>query len=202
MALAEVPVDEKIDAVLDRLDPKYQSRTWKVTDNSDPSDVFEREYTQKPLGFKGKLDFFALLGGTLERAAREDSVSVGSIIQSASQVKNIQAAGDAVNAEDWIQLLGRLSTYAPDFIFDTYCLSLRVPYGERVWVKGVWENELSDDDGMEMLNIFIDQNVEALRDFFVVKLAGLIKTTQAKFGGAAPASSKPSKVTRRSTPKP
>jgi hypothetical protein len=74
--------------------------------------------------------------------------------------------------------------YAPDFLGEFYSIVLEVPYRERTWFKDVIEQAarpdedkwgLSEDDGIEMIEIFIDQNYEDIRRFFAERLPRIAK---------------------------
>jgi hypothetical protein len=84
-----------------------------------------------------------------------------------------------VDASQFFSLALELVGYAPDFLSEAYAIMLDVPYGERNWFKDVIEQParpdddkwgLSEDDGLEMIEIFIDQNYEDIRRFFTEKL--------------------------------
>ena len=194
----ETVTDETVDAVIETLDPKYISREWKVTDHYG-GEVLERTYVQRPLSFMGKLEFFSLLGRTLQSALQEEGADAlaGLVVTAQSATA---PSGGINGMDDAVALMTRLAQYVPEFVLDSCVIALRVPKGEREWVKSVWETDLSDDDGMEMVEIFIEQNAEALRDFFVQRVPKLGQRISQKMNlaGLSP-SSTPSKPTRRTT---
>jgi hypothetical protein len=86
---------------------------------------------------------------------------------------------DVADASQFFTLAMELVGYNADFLGEFYAIVLEVPYGERVWFKNVIEQPyrpeddkwgLSEDDGVEMIEIFIDQNYEDIRRFFAGKL--------------------------------
>jgi hypothetical protein len=190
---AEDDLDEQVEAI----EPRYDAREWIIKD--DQAD-FMRVYIQKPLSFSGKLQVTALLTKTLKKAM-DDGLSVDGVMQTVDD-----ATGDDFGS--FVQSIITLVEYAPDLVADLSCLSLHVPTGEREWVKSMWnrpedEGGLSDNDGIEMIEIFVDQNVKALKDFFAERIPKLFRRVTSRLGTAAAVSapSKPLKRTAAPTPR-
>ena len=92
-----------------------------------------------------------------------------------------------------------LVKYAPDLLKDIYCISLRVPRGEREFIKNLMEDQIDDEEAVKLLDNFIDQNWDVMRSFFYEQVIPLVEKVSQKIQDSTP--SKPSKRTRRSTPK-
>lgn len=200
-AIADNPIEEAPEAdMLADIAPKHAGREWTVKDIDEAGFGLERTYTQRPLSYFGKIEVFGVLGGTIDRAMKE-GMSVDSILEIGDAF-----SGNANNLDGFIGSMARLAMYAPELIMDIYCVALAIPRGERDWVKSVWERPvedggLSDDDGLEVLEVFIAQNAEALRSFFGQKMVGAAKQMAAMISGpvAESPSSKRSKPTPRRT---
>lgn len=203
MSAIETETPENVEAektaedVLEALDPKYTAKEWTVRDNYN-GELMERTYTQRPLSFIGKLEFFGLLGSALQNAMK-DGVGLNEVMK----MQQTMTAEDS-SFDEILAVIAQLAQHVPDLVLDSYCSSMAVPQGERPWVKDVWskseaEGGLSDEDGIEILEIFVEQNTEALKDFFDKKLRKVGDRMKTKF--QASGSSKPSKRTRPRTPK-
>lgn len=159
-------------------------------------DEIPLKYVQKPLSFFGKIELFGLLGQTVDKAL-SGGLTVADVLDEIPE-------NGADNSEDFIRTIAKLVTYAPDFLLDLYVIALGVPKGDRQYVKTVFELQedeggLSDDQGIQILETFVDQNWKLLVDFFTERIVPMFNkmTTQVQKS----ASSKPSKTTRTVTPK-
>lgn len=203
----ETEDDEKtVEEFLDEIEPSAAVREWIVRDLHEGAPIYERMYVQRPLSYFGKIEIFGLLGATLDKAMK-DGMSVDSVMEVGDVF-----SGQATNIDSFIGGIARLAMYAPDLLMELYCIALGVPRGEREWVKSVWERSaveggLSDDDGIMILQVFVQQNGEALRDFFTQKMPDAVKGLATVFmdkpkpssPGGASQSSKRSKPTQRRT---
>lgn len=179
--VAEAPVAESLEDQIEAIEPMHNIREWLVKDDSN----FSRVYIQRPLSFSGKLQVTALLTRTLKHAM-EDGLSLNDVMQTV----------DDATGDDFSQFVGSIITlveYAPDLVAELSCLSLNVPKGEREWVKEVWsqpegEGGLSDDEGIEMIEIFVDQNAAALKGFFAERIPKLFKRVTARLAPVEPVS--------------
>lgn len=198
--------DKSVEEFLEEIQPGGPIREWVVRDMQEGAPIYERMYVQRPLSYFGKIEVFGLLGATIDKAMK-DGMSVDSVMQVGDVF-----AGSSTSMDSFIGGIARLAMYAPELIMELYCISLAVPRGERDWVKSVWERPvveggLSDDDGIAILQTFVEQNGEALRDFFTQKMPGVAKDlagmfvdqSQSKAQPAASRSSKRSKPTQRRT---
>ena len=112
---------------------------------------------------------------------------------------------DAADAELFAQMLLKLVSQAPEMLRDLYVIALGVPRGRREYVKTLLElNEedggLSDEQGVKIIETFVDQNGEVLMRFFEERISPLVEKFRRVLAPAS-ASSKPSRATRRSTPR-
>lgn len=196
----EVTAEESTTNVADMLNeinPDGAIREWIVRDMSPGAPMYERLYTQRPLSYFGKIEIFGLLGETIDKAMK-DGMSVDSVLQ----VGDVFAGGGG-NTDNVISGIARLAMYAPELLMELYCISLAVPRGERDWVKSVWERPeaeggLGDDDGLEILSVFVAQNGGALRDFFTQKMPGVAESLMTLFMGPAEADTVPAAASRSS----
>lgn len=155
-------------------------------------------YTQKPLSFFGKMEFFALLGDAVDKALRDGSISLDEIFDFGNEVSDEQGS------HAYIRGIAKLVQFAPEFLKDLYCVALNVPRDERYLARSLMElsedeGGLSDEAGVAILDRFIDQNYEAINDFFGKRMMPLWQKVISKAQGST--SSKPSKPTRTRTTK-
>jgi hypothetical protein len=143
-------------------------------------------YTQLPLGYMARNRLFSLIGRTFSLAIKATGGSVGgmddifgagggSLIERGRRL----GARDFQDATQFFSLAMELIGYAPDFLSDFYAIVLDVPVSERGWFREVIEQPrrpdddkwgMSEDDGILMIEIFIDQNYEDIRRFFIERL--------------------------------
>jgi hypothetical protein len=188
------PITEAIQA----LQPPHAARPVIVEGNISGQE-YRREFTQKPLSYFAKLEFFGLLGGAIEQVmSGPDGMTVDGMMQSVLGV-------GSTDLDVFVAGISRLAQHVPGLMEDCYCIWIGVPVGEREFVKYLWtqpvgEGGMSDEDGFGILETFIDQNVQSLKDFFVLRAPGLAKRASARLSGES-LQSKPSKPTRRRTAK-
>lgn len=186
-----------VQEVADSLVPNGQVVAYRLGND----DLGYYEFRQRPLSFFGKIELFGVLGSAVEKAIKNGGVSISEFLGDGP------ATLDRVSeADSFIAAIARLAQEAPDFLSDLYVIALSVPKGEREFVKAVMElhaddGGLSDEDGMKILNTFIDQNWEALRDFFALQLMPLVTKLMNSQPDQESESSKPSKATARTTRK-
>jgi len=111
-----------------------------------------------------------------------NKMSLNSLFDAPGQPGSLSMA-DFRDADTFVQAVGKLLVHAPKFLTDSYCIWLNVPDFQRDLVTRVWtlpesEGGLSDDDGIEIIEIFIDQNYEALDAFFREKLGRIQQRAQ------------------------
>lgn len=132
----------------------------------------EREYIQRPLTLFRKLEFFGLVGETIDAAMEgQDGLRINDIF-----------GGDGVSVgigdlDSFLSAAAKVAHYAPDFLKDCYLIWLDVPKEEKLWAKDALDT-LSDEDGIEIIETFIDQNWESIERFFTERLRSLGKRVQ------------------------
>lgn len=190
------PVEEETPAepakdVLNTLRPRAEQRTWTITDPATEGRVeTTRTYVQKPLSYFGKMEFFGLVGEVIDKAVSgENGLRISSLFDVPGRGGALSAS-DFRDADTFVQAVGKLLTYAPDFLQKCYCIWWSVPEYERPWVIDVIsrspdEGGLTDDEGIEAIEIFIDQNWEALEGFFRDKISTLRDRVQTRRAEAA-----------------
>lgn len=184
--MTETPVD-----AIDVLEPKAQE--YEVTL---PESYLGEEITlkQKPLSFFGKMEFFSVLGGAVDKAVNE-----GLSITDLFDVPEDRNAEAFQEADLFVKAVLKLVKDAPDLLLNLYSVILAVPRGQRDYIKERLENDLSDEDGIAIFDHFIDQNWEVMADFFKEKILPLTSKIGQKFQGSE--SSKRSKATQPRTPR-
>jgi len=183
-------VEEKTDET-EILSPSYAVRYQTLG-----KDENAKVYAQKPLSFFGKMELFSLLGATIEDAMSEGNLSLSDFF--------VPSELSANNTDFFIRMVAQLVEYAPDFLKDLYCVALNIPKGERDLAKALMDQPeddggLSDDDGVDILDTFIEQNWEAVYSFFTEKIMPLVQKVLSK--AQATPLSKPSSPTPRRTRK-
>jgi hypothetical protein len=125
------------------------------------------------------MQWFSLVGDVLDKSmSGEGGISVNEILAAPGDPRNGLSLTDFRDADTFVRAIGKLVVHAPDFILDSYCIWLGVPGHQRPLVKEVMsfpadEGGLTDDQGLEIIEVFIDQNFDALADFFGGKIATL-----------------------------
>lgn len=193
--MTNVETEEKVEVVdeVEVLEPAAPS--YNFTFGKDDDRV---TYVQRPLSFFGKMELFSVLGAAVDQAMAAGDLSLNDIF-------NIPTAdvSDLKEADLFIGAVAKVVQHVPELLKDIYCISLAVPRHEREYVKELMEapvdeGGLSDDDGIRLLNNFVDQNWDAMLDFFSAKMLPLLGKI---LGGQELPSSKPSKATQRRTRK-
>ena len=184
---AEELINEAEEA-MEILEPKVEAKRWVIGKPPEKGgkNTEYSVYTQMPLGYMARNRMFSLIGRTMSAAIKATGGSVGGMedVFGAGGGTLIErgrrlGARDFQDASQFFTLAMELVGYVPDFLDDFYAIALEVPIGERGWFREVIEQPhrpdddkwgLSEDDGLEMIEIFIDQNYEDIRRFFTEKL--------------------------------
>jgi hypothetical protein len=185
------PTDDAVkeaEEALEILEPLADGKPWVI---GKPPEHGGKEteysvYTQLPLGYMARNRLFSLIGRTFSLAIKATGGSVGGMEDifgqgGGSLIERGRRLGsrDFQDASTFFALAMELVGYAPDFLSDFYAIILDVPVGERGWFREVIEQPrrpdddkwgLSEDDGILMIEIFIDQNYEDIRRFFTERL--------------------------------
>ncbi len=165
--------DEEEEDVVEILVPKSETKQWVIGPPGAQMTLY-----QKPLSFIGKMQWFGLAGDMLDKAmSGSNPLSLADLIDNPT-AKSIQAgkAAEAVqmknlrDADTFVRALGKIVKYAPGFLVDSYVIWLGATDDESL-VREILnlpeeDGGLSDEMGMEMIEIFIDQNWDALARFF------------------------------------
>lgn len=166
---------------LDTLVPKAEPKTWAIGPEAD-----RRQYVQRPLSFISKMQWFALIGEVVDEAmSGSNAMSVNSLLAAPQGRGGNLTMADFADADTFVQAVGKLLVHAPDFLEKSFCIWLGVPDYEheiaRVYMAlPPEEGGLSDDQGMEIIEVFIDQNYEALDSFFRERLGQLRDRVEAR----------------------
>ena len=187
-----VSIEEEIreaDEAMEILEPKIEAKRWIIGKPPEEGgkDTQFSVYTQQPLGFMARNRLYALIGRTMAEAIKTTGGSVGGMedvfgaSSSGTIIERTQRLGkrDLADASQFFTMAMELVSYVPDFLSEFYAIVLDVPYGERTWFKQLIEQPyrpyddkwgLDEDAGIEMVEIFIDQNYEDIRRFFTERL--------------------------------
>jgi hypothetical protein len=192
-------IAQETEDAMEILEPKAEAKRWiigKPPERGGKDTQFSL-YVQQPLGYMARNRLYGLIGRTMSAAIKASGGSVGGMedIFGAGAGGTIIERGrrlsqtDVADASQFFTLAMELVGYAPDFLAEAYAIMLEVPYGERPWFKDVIEQPyrpdedkwgLDEDDGIEMIEIFIDQNYEEIRRFFVVKLPKIAQRARSR----------------------
>lgn len=174
--------EQEQEDVLDVIEPKAAPKQWVIG----PEDM-PLTFVQKPLGFLQKMQWFALVGEVLDKAMTGDGgLSLNDLLSAPDGVRTqARSVADFRDADTFVRALGKLVNEAPTFLIKSYCIWLGVPKHqwklvEEIFSLPVDEGGLSDEDGLEIIEIFIDQNYDALADFFGGKVSALQRRVSAR----------------------
>lgn len=182
---------------VDLISPSDEPKEWSFVYNKE-----ERTYVQAPLSYFGKLELFQLVGTTIKISMLgENPITINSMLGSRDYDEGFW------NADAMMNIVATLAAFGPDFVQDAYAIFLNVPKNERGWFReaisqSAEDGGLTDDEGLEIIEIFIDQNLATFKDFFVKRLSETITRAQDQLKqDQATAQSKRSKRTPRRTRK-
>lgn len=178
--------------VLETLEPSVPVYKVVLAEGTD----YEVTLQQRPLSFFGKIELFSVLGEAIEKALSE-----GATLSELLDVpENTGLDTDSLREADvFIKAIARVVRFVPDLLEDIYCISLSVKRSDREYVKELLREE-SDEKMMAVANQFVDQNWDAIMDFFSEQVKPMIAKVSSKLESRS-TSSKPSKATRARTPK-
>jgi hypothetical protein len=179
---------KEAEEAMDILEPKVDAKRWIVGKGPEQGgkETEYSVYTQLPLGYMARNRFYSLIGRTMSAAIKATGGSVGgmddvfgpgggTLIERGRRLSR----RDFQDASQFFTLAMELIGYAPDFLSEAYAIMLEVPIGERGWFRDVIEQPwrpdddkwgMSEDMGMEIIEVFIDQNYEDIRRFFTERL--------------------------------
>jgi hypothetical protein len=173
---------------------------------------FNRTYVVKKIPFFMKWELTGILGKILDDSlSGPNGISVAQLMESLNEDADPDQAGDLQgmleqfgDPDVFIKAIVKLASSSPEHIVDLYCLFLAIPKEERPLAKMIMsrdedEGGLTDDQGMGILESWMEINGQVVRDFFVRRLGQLFKKHMP--AAAAKASSSSSRRTRRNTRK-
>jgi hypothetical protein len=170
-----VAEEQKTDAdILDTIVPRKEPRVWTIG----PPDM-ERVYVQKELSFLGKMQWFSLVGEALDKAlSGPNGMSLNSLFSGQSMLGGQFRVENFRDADMFVAAIAKLLSAMPNFLLRSYLIWLNVPDYDNEVVEGLMklppdEGGLSDEQGMEMIETFLDQNYDALASFFGERLGQL-----------------------------
>lgn len=166
----ELPKDE-IDEQIEVFEPaptrKAVERTFTHPDGT------EKVFVQKELGFLNKTRFFRLLAGTLRLASETEDNPTDFLQQAFGDV--IGPDGEALgDTGSFVTALFHLVELVPDFLEQSYVLILQVKPEDQVWFLAALE-EIDDETGVDIIDVFVAQNGKSIRNFFDKRLRNLGK---------------------------
>lgn len=148
-------------------------------------------YIQKRLGFIARTRFIALISAALSKGIRASGGEVAGMADIfGNEGGSLRQRGERLMQRDWqdastfMALVTELTAYTPDLLIELYCLFLHVPGGEKIWAKEIFNQDHdpernlwgpTDDEHMEIMGRFIDQNYNKLREFFTNDLPSLAR---------------------------
>jgi hypothetical protein len=165
MAVKTKETVEEVESPLEILEPEIKEKIITLGTGDD-----ELIFTQKPLSFFGKIEFFSVMGKAIERVLSEGG-SISEIFDSPDDI----LSSSTKEADLFIKSIAKVVQYAPETLLDIYCVVLAVPRGDRDYVKTRLVDELTDELGFDILDTFVDQNWEILTSFFTEKGLPLFK---------------------------
>lgn len=146
-------------------------RTLKHPDTDE-----EKSFIQHEMSFMTKLKFFRLLSGTIRIAAEADNPQGG--VSSFLDETLGGLSGDFDNPNEFITTILKLVELVPDFAEETYLYALNVKRNDYGWATEALEC-LDDDEGIDILEVFVAQNGPSIKDFFTKRLPKVGKTVGA-----------------------
>ena len=159
--------------VLDAIVPNAEPHVWTIG----PPDM-ERTFIQKPLSFIAKMQWFSLVGNVLDKAlSGPQGLSLAGLFAAPGRAGELRAQ-DFRDADTFVQAISKLLAAAPDFLVESYLIWLNVPDYDRGPVRDLMnlpadEGGLSDEQGIKIIEVFLDQNYDALASFFGERLQAL-----------------------------
>lgn len=166
-----LPTDKPQD-VVEKIVPQVApvERTLKYED-------VERTYTQRPLSYFRKIEFFGLVGSTLEEIL-ESGVNLDSIFGDVApgSVEDFRSA-EIGELSTFVAAVAKIAGYAPEFVKKAYLIILNVPHNEKAFAFEALDS-IDDDTGEDILITFIDQNYKELESFFTERFRKVLDRAQ------------------------
>jgi hypothetical protein len=185
---------EEARKALEALEPATEPVRWMIgkTPEFGGNEKQYSIYVQDKLPWMQRQRFFSLVSRTFSQALKQSGGAVGGMgdIFGADEGGSIIERGrrltqrDLTDASQFMTLAFELVGYSADFLIECYLILLDVPREELVWARARftegWDPErekwgLKDEDNEKIIQVFIDQNYEEIRSFFVETIPNLGK---------------------------
>lgn len=168
------PLEKEAEDVMEAIMPSAEPVERKLM-HEDGEQVIA-VYTQKPLSYFRKMQFFRLLAKGLKKAIDDGGPEVVADLFGGPLDRSIGglSQADFDDAGQFMNFVLSIVEQAPDIIEDAYVIWLAVPPGQREWAKAAMRGDLegveplSDEEGVDILKVFIAQNWSAMQAFFKV----------------------------------
>jgi hypothetical protein len=179
---------EEARKALEALEPSVAPVRWMIgkTPELGGNEKQYSIYVQDKLPWMQRQRFFALVSRTFSNALKQSGGAVGGMgdifgDEGGSLVERGRklTQRDLTDASQFMALAFELVGYSADFLVEVYLILLDVPRSEHEWARNRfsegWDPErekygLKDEDNEKIIQVFIDQNYEEIRRFFVVTL--------------------------------
>lgn len=158
----------------------------KIVPNPEPVDVtlswegHDEVFSQRPLTYFRKIEFFGLLGRTIEEIVNgPDGVNIDALFGdlAPSSIDDFRG-NDLGELSTFIAAIAKLASYAPEFTKEAYLIILNVPHNKKAFAREALDY-ISDDLGEQILVRFIDQNYKELESFFTERSRKVLDHIQA-----------------------
>lgn len=203
---------EKSEEAVDALAPS-ESIEWKVQGADATGAVRERVYYQEEMSFFYKAEFMNMLGRVMdERFLSENSgLNIADLFDSEvkleipTELNRDEVQKQLGQSMGMINAFLRLIQIFPDLMKDIFAIALGIPKPERNWAMGILTGPtrtggLSDDQGFQIIDTFIEQNAEAIRKVFTERLARTAEKARMALRGLDTPGSTPSSTGSQDTP--
>jgi len=136
---------------------------------------------QKPLSFFGKIEFFSVVGKAVQKILI-DGGSLSELLDTPDFDPTVPLTSNVTDADVFVKALSKIVESAPELLKDLYLVILSVPKGQREYYALRLE-ELTDEQGMKILDTFVDQNWEVMTSFFKEQMLPLFNKISKKVQG-------------------
>lgn len=182
--------DDALNAIL----PEGPWRVWEIRGVDAKGTEHVKRYVQSELSFFEKQDFTTLIGSYFERFA-EGEFGIGIKDLFSDEIRSQIAIPTDVSAEDAEQMVEdnaglikaiiKVVNELPDLQLKIMMIALGVPPNERKFISEILRGPvvrggLTDDQGFDILKLFITHNAVVIRDFFLKRARDLVEHAQAE----------------------
>jgi hypothetical protein len=167
----------KDEEAVEVLEPDVSPKTVTIGEGE-----LELVFTQKPLSFFGKIEFFSVAGKAVEKVL-EDGNTISDLLGSTNPDNPLGEESQSIDS--FVRAIAGIVQHVPEVLSELYCIILSVPRNNRDYVKARLENELTDEQGFEILETFVDQNWEVLTGFFNQGILPLYQKLAGKMSSSA-----------------